>query len=581
MKKTLTINLNGQMFNIDEDAYNLLEVYLKNLQNYFRKEQGQDEIMQDFESRIEEIFSQKIDKSSNIISISDVENVIKLMGNPSDFEEENKSENKSEDAENQQFKSEQKPEGSIERRSKRLYRNPNDKMLGGVCSGLAAFFGFDATLVRIILVILVIFWGTGILLYIILWLLVPEAKTAEQQLEMTGEAVNLENIGKVLSDNAKSVGNDVKTAYQKVDNSGCLSTFLKVCVIGFGLLVGLPVLFALIVIIFVLIATLFGIGTGFLGEFIPYSPDTIALFKHPEMAAVGICLLIGIPLISILYAIISAIFKWKPVHKSVKIIALALWLGSFALLGFSGFKWNELKNKDLQNLTIGFSRGDIRGDGNMITQTKTFSGLINEIEMHGGVKIDLQIDSISAGNSEMTIEGDSNILNNYIDIEQEGNTLIFRAKRNANLRQTKNYLVRLSTNNLNKIDLSGASEINMPNKWKNNSFEIEMSGVSHFYASDMQVYNLKVDLSGVSSAEITGKADKAEIDLSGVSSLSAYGLVIKNADVDLSGTSNLECFVIEQLDGEASGASRVSYVELPKILTLKCTGASSMGKNNL
>jgi phage shock protein PspC (stress-responsive transcriptional regulator) len=579
MKKTLTINLNGQVFNIDADAYNLLEAYLKSLQNYFRKEQGQDEIISDFESRIEEILSQKISKgTSNVISIADVENVIKLVGNPSDFGEENKGES----TDNQHFNPEQKPAGNSQRRNKKLYRNPNDKMLGGVCSGLATFFGLDVTIVRIILLILVIFWGASIWLYIILWLLVPEAKTAEQQLEMTGEAINLENIGKVLSDNAKSIGNDVKTVYQKVDNSGCLSTFLKVCAIAFGILVGIPILFALTITIFVLLAVLFGISTGFLGDYMSYTPDTISLFQHPTIAAISGCLLAGIPLISILYAIVSAIFKWKPVSKWVKVCGLVLWLGSFVLLGFAGIKWSELKNKDPHNWHIGFTRGsfayDVTGDGNIITQTKTFSGLIDEIEIHNSIKIDLQIDSIAGNTAGLTIDGDSNILE-YINIFQQGNKLVFKTKtHDTNLQQSRIYPVKLQTNNLKKVDLAGASHINLNSKLKTNDFEIEMSGASNFNASDIQADNITIDMSGASKAKLTGKAGKAEIDLSGASNLSAFGLACKNADVDISGASRLECDVEKHLSGEASGASHVIYLELPKTLTLKCTGASSMRK---
>jgi phage shock protein PspC (stress-responsive transcriptional regulator) len=574
MKKTLTINLNGQVFNIDEDAYDLLDVYLKNLQNYFRKEEGQDEIISDFESRIEEIFNQKIRKgASNVISIADVENVIKLVGTPSDFDEQNNAEN----AYNHSFDSQQKSAYNPERRNKKLYRNPNNKMLGGVCSGLATFFGIDTTIVRIILFILVVFWGTGILFYVLLWLLVPEAKTAEQQLEMTGEAINLENIGKVLSDNAKSMGNDVKTAYNKIDNSGFGSIFIKLCFIALGIFVGLIILW---IIIRVLFAVLFGISTTFWDEFISYTPDIISLFKYPTVAAVGCCMFIIIPLISILYVIISRILKWKPLNKWVKVAGVVLWISSFVMLGFAGIKLNESKNINIGNWHIKSSLSyDIVGDGNIIEQHKNFSGIIDVVEIYNDISIDLQIDnSITDNTSDLTIEGDSNILTQYIDIFQQGNKLIFKVKKyNYNIHQSKNYLAKLQINNLKKVYLAGVSHINLCNELKTSEFEIEMNGASNFNAFDIQADIITVEMSGASRAELKGKADKAKMDLSGATNLSSFCFAVKNAVVSINGASKLECNVEEHLDGEVSGASKVIYKGTP-MLTVECRGASNVKK---
>ena len=172
MKKTLTVNLGGTVYHIDEDAYNLLDNYLNNIRLHFRKQQGAEEIVNDMENRIAELFSEKVTLSKQVITISDVEEVISRMGKPEDFEdnsEYNEFQNNSQqignsgsDAFNQS--------GTAHRR---LYRDPDDKMLGGVAAGLAAYLGWDITLVRILMVILVFIpYCPAIIFYLIAWIVI-------------------------------------------------------------------------------------------------------------------------------------------------------------------------------------------------------------------------------------------------------------------------------------------------------------------------------------------------------------------------------------------------------------------------
>ena len=211
MKKTLTVNLGGTVFHIDEDAYRLLDNYLSNLKIHFRKEAGADEIIDDIERRISELFAEKLTAGSQVITITDVEEVIARMGKPEDMEAENDSE---------------PSVGNATRTTihRRLYRNPDDKLLGGVISGMAAYLGWDVTLLRLLLlVVLICGVGTLIPVYIVCWLVIPEARTAAEKLSMRGEAVTVENIGKTVTDGFEKVANGVND-YMKSDKP---RTFLQ------------------------------------------------------------------------------------------------------------------------------------------------------------------------------------------------------------------------------------------------------------------------------------------------------------------------------------------------------------------
>ena len=163
MKKTLTVNLGGTVFHIDEDAYQLLDKYLANLRIHFRKEEGSEEIMNDFEMRISELFNERVRLGHEVITIEHVEEVIKRMGKPEElFEGEEEKEYK-EEAKAQAFQEEEIPRGP-----KKLMRDPDNRVLGGVAGGIAAYTGWDVTAVRLAMIILLFIpYAPIIILYLI------------------------------------------------------------------------------------------------------------------------------------------------------------------------------------------------------------------------------------------------------------------------------------------------------------------------------------------------------------------------------------------------------------------------------
>lgn len=178
MKKVINMNLGGRLINIEEDAWARLQQYIESLKTHFANEEGRDEIISDIENRIAEIFADKQKKGATAITTADVEDVIVSIGRPEDFDD-NADNNTTSGAGTQS----EKQTGNVKRG--RLYRNSQDKAIGGVCSGIAAYFNIDVSLVRIIWAILVFAGGTGILLYILLWIVIPEKQvqtTVERRL---------------------------------------------------------------------------------------------------------------------------------------------------------------------------------------------------------------------------------------------------------------------------------------------------------------------------------------------------------------------------------------------------------------
>ncbi len=360
MKKTLTVNLGGTVFHIDEDAYQLLDKYLSNLRLHFRKEEGSDEIMNDFELRISELFSEKVRLGYSVITIEHAEEVIKRMGKPEEIFGESASE---------ETKEEYKAKVETVSTKRRLFRNPDDRILGGVASGFAAYMGWDPTAVRLALILLMFFYGVTIPVYLILWLVVPMANTAADKLQMRGESVTIENIGKTVTDGFEKVSNNVndyvhsdkpRTTLQKLGDAfvTIFGAIIKVLAILVGIVLFPPlllVLFILFVVFIALIAGLLGGGFGLLYHFMPFAHwDSLSIYPGGWLVISSICciLVIGIPVIGLLYALCGSLFKWKPMSSVAKWILVILWIVSvigviaigvnygMPLLNEYGWGWN-------------------------------------------------------------------------------------------------------------------------------------------------------------------------------------------------------------------------------------------------
>ena len=259
MKKTLTINIGYSIFNIDEDAYEILNKYLDSIKDYFQKIDNDPDIIKDFELRIAENFSSKVSSSKQCIDLSDVKEVIEIMGSLDDFKEIYN------DTDTENVKEEKK--------SNKLFRDSSNRIIAGVCSGIAEYFKIDPIIVRVLffiavplnLIVYIIFWigipskdfnpdlrkilyrdkengviggvskglsnylkidaniirivfvvslffgGAGLLFYLLLWLFTKEAKTIGQKMNMSGFNVNLSNIEDFIKKKTKNLNSPENT----------------------------------------------------------------------------------------------------------------------------------------------------------------------------------------------------------------------------------------------------------------------------------------------------------------------------------------------------------------------------------
>jgi len=354
MKKTFTINISGTVFHIDDDAYERLNNYISQINRHFGNDAEAREIVEDIESRISELFQERVKDGNEVITIEYVEEIIRIMGMPEAFDD---------------AKEGEEPQMKIPGQTHRkLYRDPDDRVLGGVCSGLGAYFNFDPVIIRLIFVALFFGAGSSLLLYLILWIVVPKAYTSAQRLEMRGEEVNINNISK----NIKEEVQDVKENYEKfrtnsrsrerMDHAGgILSSIFSAILKILAVIIGIALVFAGIFAIIALVTSLFitneFIGITPLGNGLPHYLDLFANGNTLFWIWIGIGLTIGIPLIMLAYLGTKLIFRFRSSNGAVGLTALGLWVIGVILLifmlvrGFSDFKSVSTSTKQEQITT--------------------------------------------------------------------------------------------------------------------------------------------------------------------------------------------------------------------------------------
>ena len=351
MKKNFTVNISSIIFNIDEDAFEKLNNYLDSIKSHFDNSEGKDEIISDIEARIAEILKEKTNESKNVVTIDDINQVIEIMGQPFEFDSENEEPPK------------QEKETFRRNKTKRLFRDPDNKMIGGVASGIGEYFNVDPLWFRLAFLISTFIGGAGFFIYMILWIAVPEARTTAEKLEMKGEKVNVNNIEKSikdevdhLKDKIKDLKNEAKDIYYKKKNDinrngferilqfflQLLHYFVKAIIIVVSLVLiitGIALIIAFFVSFFGDTNSIFANSHGALSISVPDMFNVIFTSSTDStMAIVGILLLIGIPLIMLVYNGIKLLFRFRYRTKYIGLTAFSLWLVGLILCGIVAVK---------------------------------------------------------------------------------------------------------------------------------------------------------------------------------------------------------------------------------------------------
>lgn len=338
MKKTISINISGYAFVIEEGAYSRLRKYLETIRSYFTSADGVEEIMTDIELRIAELFKERLDNKREVVDESDVEHVIAVMGQPEAFI--------GEDADEEQEQTTSKKSN----RRRRVFRDPDHKTLGGVSSGIAAYLGTDPVWIRLLFVLLTIGGLAGIPIYIILWIIMPEAKTAAEKLEMRGEPVTAENIGRKVSESFENVKKNVSglTDSEKAAAAGNRAKnwfeeffiFIGKLILLFlnflGKLIGILFIFIAVALLVAFTMAIFGVGDA---NLIVIGSERYPLAAVEEIARlvmvpggswlwliIALIVVISIPLIALIYAGIRLLFGIKGNVRGIGAGLAILWI---------------------------------------------------------------------------------------------------------------------------------------------------------------------------------------------------------------------------------------------------------------
>ena len=330
MNKTVNINLAGIFFHVDEDAYKVLRNYLDTIKMSFKNTEGSLEIIADIEARIAELFSELLQSKAEVISLKEVEDVIAIMGQPEDYLDE-----EALNEEQPSFDSQ-----SNTNINKKLYRDISDRYISGVCSGIGHYIGLDSLWVRLIFILLLfVSAGTIVPIYIILWVLVPEAITTADKLRMTGQPINVSNIEKKIKDGFSSVSDGVKQVDFKKHGNQIKSSsktvvdgLIKVLSVGltlFGKFIGLILIIVSISMFIGLISFVLSIN---IIDFVnlPLSNEIQLTTNIPAwLLSILVAVSFGIPIFLLFYLGLKVIMSnLKSIGRVAKLTLLGLWICS-------------------------------------------------------------------------------------------------------------------------------------------------------------------------------------------------------------------------------------------------------------
>lgn len=339
MDNTIKISLGGFSYSLTEVAFTLLKNYLDELSDRLGSSPESKETLENIEERIAELFSEKAGNSS-IVDEGIVREVIDQLGSPQDItgEGHNRSTGYSEQP----------------RVTKRLYRNPKESIIGGVCSGMATYFGVDPIIIRLLFILLLFVKGLGLLLYVVFWIATPIARTPKQKLEMEGEPITVENLEKRISKEFKQFENNIsnekgRTIIQKFA-SFLGQVFYWILRALFILVKAFAYFIGIILIITMFIAFVSIIGTVFFGSYIFswYTPEPLALNISDALVSlfdigsglwitIPIVIITIIPILALLYAGIRILFRFKANDGAIGLTAATIWIAAVVTLAFVMF----------------------------------------------------------------------------------------------------------------------------------------------------------------------------------------------------------------------------------------------------
>lgn len=362
MNKTVNINIGGLFFHIDEDAYQKLSRYFDAIKRSLSNSSGKDEIMKDIEMRVAELLTEQQKSDKHVINLKDVDQVVAVMGQPEDY----RIDDDSQEPSSTNFTSSGR---------KKLYRDKDNGLIGGVCTGLGHYFGIDSIWIKIGFILLVWAGGSGILAYLILWAITPKAVTTSEKLEMTGEPVTISNIEKKVREEYESVsskfknanydemGNQVKNGAEKVAN-GFGNVIMKIFGAFAKVLGAFILIFSALALVAVVITSIVMVFSSSMpdNKIVEFIHTPIGLETPLWIQGVLFLFAAGIPLFFILILGLKLLVtNLKSIGNVAKYSLLGIWIISVGILislGINEFNQLAYAGKTVQKETINISAND-------------------------------------------------------------------------------------------------------------------------------------------------------------------------------------------------------------------------------
>lgn len=554
MHKAISVTIGGQIFYIEEDAYQKLSEYLDSIKRHFGSYKDQEEIISDIEGRIAEKLSAQISSKKQAIVASDVTAVITSMGTVADF---------AEYADAPDYTDTPAYDALPSEGRKKLYRDMDNAMLGGVCSGIAAYFGIDPLFIRLLVILSLFAGGAGVVIYLILWIIIPEAKTEAQKSEMRGTNVTLKHIEQDVRDrlshiDTAKINAAAQTALKKpAQAANKLVDFLRELVNKF-----IPLIRVLFRIIFGIIgfslimagaigiaAAAFAVVTAIVNGGSPYVDfpyNDLFTGAMRYIAFASLFIIIAVPLKLILLIGASLLSAKRVIRVPSVVILLSVWVIGLVAAGTVALnKAPEIRAR----------YDEISSGQSIISRDVTDLVDFNDIRVGGATTVVAtqgDVYSVSISGTERDLDRSrASVRDGVLSVDQDNDFRIclFCIQKPASL--------NVVAPTMQSINLSGASRAAISG-FSGESFKATLSGASRLELSG-EFASTTLSMSGASRAYLSGFSSALFAKLSGASYIYAFGMPVATASVGASGASRAEIAASSAITTSLSGASKVYY----------------------
>ncbi len=575
MNKTVTVNLSGIVFTLDENAYESLNKYLDAIKSHFKATENGSEIVADIESSIAEKLGEKINKNKQVVTKGDIDELIKIMGTVDDIiREDTRSEagEGEEDGKPRQDKSGRKEYQT----GRRLYRNPDDVVIAGVCSGLAAFFGIDPVIVRLLFAISVFFGGAGVIIYIVLWVVMPEAKTGAQKLEMQGDAVTLEKLEQAAKEKSSRI--------RKMDVSGVrrfislpfrfLGALFRVfgrvarkfawvvaAIVGLAIMIG--TIFAMTATGLTAATLIFNLDSPYIHSDIPLA-EMVQSVPEFYLGVISLFIVIFVPLVFILLLGSALVSRKNTFRAASNSVLIGIWMIAVIVFGVVA----------LDTAPVIQGRIDEYRETNPVVREFDYSDFDKVLVMDGHRATITPGDEyrISARGREADIEKlRLSVADRRLTIDQarpNGICLFCFGGSGVEFDITMPELIEITAPGASRVtaqgfegdelnlEIYGASNADFEGNYK--TINSRLSGGARLDLS-ASTTAITIETSGAPRINLSGTGKDLEAELFGVTKLNGFEFIAENADIMADGASQAELSVTGLLKAEADGAAKIYY----------------------